>query len=132
LFEAATPTPIVMAGLDRTAVRLRRKWLSVVTPAKLQIPLAGLDPAIHAFSCAAEGLMKTWVAGTSPATGVKIVSWSAKCGKKQNRTAMDLIPPSAGTATADIGVAEGVDHRDKPGDDDGGGVQDPRDLGEVV
>src|SRR5215469_1423464 len=43
-----------------------------------------------------------------------------------------LDPAIHGTATADTSVAEGVDHRDKPGDDEGGRVAKPNNLGEFV
>ena len=41
-----------MAGSSAHGCPVERKWLSIVSPAQLQIPLAGLGPAIHAFySC---------------------------------------------------------------------------------
>ena len=47
-------------------------------------PVAGLVPAIHAFLRLTERLAKTWVAGTSPATGIggwsRIINISTKTG----------------------------------------------------
>ena len=43
-----------------------------------------------------------------------------------------LDPAIPGIATADIGVAEGVDHRDKPGDGDGGVVTGRKVSGQLL
>src|SRR5208282_1664709 len=64
----APPSPRLAAGLSGET---RRAVICGVCAqfASQKSPLAGLVPAIHAFSCGLNGWLKTWMAGTSPAKG---------------------------------------------------------------
>jgi len=63
------PGPHLVARVLTRAIRFKAFGRKMVFAIQYRYPVAGLDPATHVFAITAHCCLKTWMAGSNPATG---------------------------------------------------------------